>query len=278
MVSVRKPQTKGHDVKKTGPYLGITGFMRVGEVIACHNGFIEAVEKCGTQTAREMKFMVGVLVSSKTLAGNTNKWTDRYPLVTEIPDIICLKREPLLYTIHYNTDDEKTLDEQVDALMAISPNIDAIQFNIRWASHVLLQRIRRKYPELRIILQIGAGALSEVNEPGDIFLGEALRGYESVVDDYLVDPSGGKGEALDLWRAFACIADHDIPRSMRPGIAGGRDADNLHEAHGLMRRLKRPVNMDTERRMRTDTPGGGHLIISEALRLIEVGVPLIGAY
>ncbi len=265
-------------MKKTGPYIGITGFMALSEVVTCDNVFCEALQGLKTPTASELKFMVGVLLSSKTLAGVTNRWTDRYPLVSKIPEIISANREHLLYTIHYNTDDAETIDEQVDAIMGISARIDAIQFNIKWASHVKLQRVRRKYPDLRIILQVGAGALSEVNEPGDTHLGEALKAYEGVGDDYLVDPSGGVGKELDIWHAFACISDDEIPTSMQPGAAGGRNAENLLPLRGLMRRLKRPVNIDAESRLRTSTPTGGHLIMQEAVRFIQNGVPIIASY
>lgn len=265
-------------MKKEGPYIGITGFMDLHEVVKCDNAFIQEVRRRKTATARKMKFMVGVLVSSKTLVGGTNKWTDRYPLVSKITEIISCDREHLLHTIHYNTDDASTIDEQVDEIMKISPAIDAIQFNIKWASHVKLQRVRRKYPNLRIILQIGAGALREVDEPDDIHLGKALSAYEGVGDDYLIDPSGGEGKALDIWRAFACISDDEIPVFMQPGIAGGRDANNIEELRGLMRRLRCPVNIDAESRLRTSTTGGGHLDIDHAIRFTQAGVALISAF
>ena len=267
-------------MKKLGPYIGVTGFMSLAEVVACGNTFGETIlqMKNGAVT-NQLKFMVGILVSSKTLAGRTNKWFNRYPVIANIPEIISSKNYAWLYTIHYNTDDSQTIDEQIDQLMQISPNIDAIQLNMKWVNHVRLQRIGRKYPNLRIILQIGTGALKEVDEPGEIFLGDALKAYEGVADDFLVDPSGGVGKELDVWRAFACIADDEIPKSMQPGIAGGFCADNVTNAKGLMRRLHRPVNLDAEGKLRTssdETEGGGHLIVSEAQRYIIAGGNLIG--
>ncbi len=262
-------------MKKTGPYVGITGFMSLTEVVACSNVFREAAQTAGEYVTANLKFMIGVLVSSKTLTGGTNKWPGRYPTMARIPGIISMKyQDHLLYTIHYNTDDPITIDEQVDQVINIAPSsINAIQLNIRWVNPVKLQRVKRKYPDLRIILQIGAGALADVGELGEIFLGDALRAYEDVADDFLVDPSGGKGEPIDVWRAFACIADDEIPSKMQPNIAGGFNADSVPMARGLMRRLKRPVGLDAEGRLRNSDDS---MNLEEAARYLKGGVALIG--
>jgi hypothetical protein len=263
---------------KKGPYVGITGFMSAAEVNACDNTFREAFFKLGgTVATHNMKFMIGVLVSSKTLAGGTNKWFNRYPVMSQLPDIISSNQGHHLRTIHYNTDDVQTIDEQIDQLMAISPNIDAIQLNIKWVNHVKLQRIGRKYPDLRIILQIGSGALAEVDEIEDIFLGKALWAYEGVAHDFLIDPSGGEGKLVDVCKALMYISDNEIPKSMQPGAAGGLNADNVHILTSLIRRMRRPINLDTEKRVRTEDEGGGHLIVTEAQRYLGASVPLLGA-
>lgn len=275
-------------MKKKGPYIGITGFMSLAEVVACNNVFCHAALKeviiagGAVVVPTDLKFMVGVLVSSKTLAGLTNRWPNRYPPIGKIPEIMSLGLPHLLRTIHYNTDDSATIDEQIDQIVSIAPlDIDALQLNIRWASHVKLQRVKRKYPDLRIILQIGAGALADVDEPGEIHLGEALRAYDGVADDFLVDPSGGKGEVLDIWKAFACLADNEIPGSMLPGVAGGRNANNIREFKGLIRRLGWPINFDAEGRLRT--PGTPRVVgdsedrldLGEATRYLEACIALV---
>lgn len=263
-------------MKKIGPYIGVTGFMSLEDVAACDRAF------CGTARrypeAKNLNLMVGILVSSKTLVGGTNRFPGRYPPIDRIPGIISMAHHGhLLHTIHYNTDDQTTIDEQIDQVISIAPlSIDAIQLNVRWVSPVKMQRVRRKYPNLRIVLQIGAGALADVDEPGEIFLGEALRLYDGLADDFLVDPSGGKGEPVDVWRAFACIADGEIPCDMRPGIAGGFCAENVYKIKGLIRRLRKPVNIDAEGRLRTPMEEGDHLIIEEAQRYIRESIALIG--
>ena len=267
--------------KKTGSYVGITGFMSLAEVVHCNNVFCGAKFNIHWMLKSNdgLKFMVGVLVSSKTLSGGTNKYPNRYPPVARIPEILSLNQPHLLRTIHYNTDDASTIDEQVDQVMAVAPGaIDAIQLNIRWASPVKLQRVNRKYPDLRIILQIGAGALGDVTEPEDIYVGSALQAYKGVVNDFLIDPSGGVGKTLDIWHAFACLADRDIPSFMRPGVAGGREAGNVRELNGLMRRHGL-VNLDAEGRIRTprsdDGGGGDHLDLETADRFLIACVSLV---
>lgn len=266
--------------RKSGPYIGITGFMTLAEVVQCNSAFCDARNGIHWMLKSDdgLKFMVGVLVSSKTLTGGTNKYPNRYPPIARVPEVVSLDQPHLLRTIHYNTDDATTIDDQVDQLMGIAPEaIDAIQLNIRWASPIKLQRVKRKYPDLRIILQIGAGALSDVTEPEDIYIGSALRAYDGVADDFLVDPSGGKGKELDIWHAFACLSDHDIPTWMRPGAAGGRNADNVREFKGLMRRYRGLVNLDAEGRLRTPRIGdhGDHLDVSESIRYLYAGVSLM---
>ena len=266
-------------MKKIGPYAGITGITTLGELVHSNNTFFEATKNIHKMLKGEggLKFMAGILVSSKTLSGGTNKYPNRYPPIARVPEICSLDMPHLLRTIHYNTDDPSTLNEQFDQLMGVAPGtIDAVQLNIRWASPVKLQRFRRKYPHVRIILQIGAGALTEVTEPEDIYVGSALRAYDGVVDDFLIDPSGGKGDPLDVWRAFACLADRDIPPSMRAGAAGGRNADNVRELKGLMRRYGAIVNMDAEGRLRTPRVGdeGDLLDLKEADRFIIACVEL----
>lgn len=261
-------------MKKTGPYVGITGFMTLREVVHCNNVFCEAARAAGDHVVANLKFMVGVLISPKTLAGTTNKWPNRYPPVAQIPEIVSMRAPHVLHTVHYNTDDPATIDEQIERVIGLAPSsIDAVQLNIRWANPVKLQRLRRRHPDLRLILQIGAGALADVHEPGEIFLGEALRAYDGVVDDFLVDPSGGKGQALDVWHAFACVADSEIPHAMQPNIAGGFNAGNVYKAKGLMRRLRRPVGLDAEGQLRT---AEDHLDLDEASAYLREGVALVG--
>lgn len=255
--------------------------MTLAEIVHCNNVFHEAKANTHWMLRSDdgLKFMAGVLVSSKTLAGGTNKYPNRYPPIGHVAEIFSFDQEHLLRTIHYNTDDAVTIDEQVDQLMAIAPRaIDALQLNIRWANPVKLQRVNRKYPDLRIILQIGAGALGDVTEPEDIYVGSALQAYKGVVNDFLIDPSGGVGKALDIWHAFACLADRDIPAFMRPGVAGGREAGNVRELKGLMRRHGL-VNLDAESRIRTPRSdygdGGDHLDLEKADRFLTASVALV---
>lgn len=268
--------------KKTGSYVGITGFMTLAEVVHCNRAFCRA--KDGTdwmlKKSDGLRFMVGVLASSKTLAGGTNKYPNRYPPINRVPEIFSLDDEHLLRTIHYNTDDAGTIDEQVDELMKLAPgDIDAIQLNIRWVNPVKLVCIKRVYRDLRIILQIGAGALDEVTESEDIYIGSALRPYADIVNDFLVDPGGGRGDptSLDIWKAFACLSDHQIPPFMHAGVAGGRDADNVRELKGLMRRYSPLINLDAEGRLRTPRMGdeGDHLDLDEAVRFLTASVQLV---
>ncbi len=260
-------------MKKTGPYVGITGFMCIGEAVTCNTCFSEAVAEEGELVPRDLKLMIGILVSSKTLLGLPNKHPMLYPVRDNVSQITSQRHPHLLHTIHYNTDDPGTIDEQVEEVFRLDlEGIDAIQLNIAWVSPVKLQRIRRRHPEKRIILQIGPEALKEVHEPSDIYLGEALQSYRGVIDDFLIDDSAGDGKELEVWRAFACISDTEIPREMGVGMAGGREESNVHEMTGLIRRLQRPINTDSQKRMRTPSD---NLDLAKSCRFLRAHIQLL---
>jgi hypothetical protein len=264
--------------KKTGTYIGVAGYKHLHEVVASDNFFRKAIEYHPSPIATELKLMIGILVSSKTLSGATNRWSNVYAPVSQIPELTTLNPNHLLYTVHYNTDDAVTVDEQIDQIMQLSSTIDAIQLNISWVNPIKIQKVRRKYPNLRIILQIGLQALKDINTEGDIYLGDALRAYagdiggEAIIDDFLIDQSEGNKRPIDVWRTFACIADVKIPTGIHAGVAGGLRGETVRELRGLIRRLQRPLNMDAQGGVRDDAEAGGNMVLEKVNRYIWAGV------
>ena len=106
-------------------YIGVTGFMTPQEVRAalrCFSG------------SPACKFMVGVLVSSKTLAGKRNKWPGRYPATERIVEIF-QPHAAAVNLIHYNTDEPNTLSGQLLRLMDLAgSHLHGFQLNIAWPS------------------------------------------------------------------------------------------------------------------------------------------------
>lgn len=245
--------------KRDGTYIGVTGFMDSFEVQEC----LKAFRPPSILEQEGLLLMVGVLVSSTTLKGGTNRWFGRYPTMAAVPHILNWCNDPhALCTIHYNTDEPETLEEQVARIIDIGQGrIHALQLNMRWPSPVMLQRIKRRWPELRLILQMGHKAIADVTDGDEVYIQQAMGTYAGTVHDFLLDPSGGLGIPLSVKDAMRYMGK--MPKGVRCGVAGGLAADNVSELEPLF--LQQGVcSTDAEGRLRTLEAGGGKLLIPAA--------------
>jgi hypothetical protein len=208
------------DVKRKGamryPYIGVTGFTS-GEQV-------DQALICVPLSGRRL--MVGVLASSKTLAGMPNRWPQRYPPVREISSIF--RSDPrCLNLVHYSTDHPKQFPEELCRIeRLVGPRLHGFQLNIRWPDPELVEDYRRVSLLTRrpkIVLQIGPAALREV---GPAQLRRRVQEYGTLIDDVLIDPSGGLGKPLKPGEVQSYLAALE---GLRPGIgvAGGLSAKRL---------------------------------------------------
>lgn len=211
-------------------YVGVTGFMSQASVK-------DALELVGNDT--HAKLMVGVLASSKTLRGERNKYPERYPLVSEIARIFVPDRRAL-NLIHYATDDQLTLREQLCHLMKLGgPWLDGFQLNVYWPDKDAIP-LDAKY----VVLQLGPRALSD---EGDLErLARSVYSYVGYIKAVLIDASGGRGVPIDPEKAEAYIkAIRDFcGNTFDIGIAGGLNADNLDRVRDLVQRYD--LSIDAE--------------------------------
>ena len=228
--------------KKVGPYVGVTGFMSRVEVS-------EALAMVPQGSTRRL--MVGVLMSSKTLAGQQNKWPGRYPKKEVLADIF-IDDPRALNLIHYNTDHLETLLTQLVEITELAgPHLDGFQLNIAWPPISQLEDYWKAYPEKFLLLQIGSKAMAQA-ESMERFA-KLVGAYLPVIDAILIDPSGGKGEPLNA------IKDAKYLRALRRyptlglGIAGGLGPETLHLL-GLLIREFPELSIDAEGRLRTPKP------------------------
>lgn len=100
LTSLEKEMRKIRKIRKIGgPYIGVTGFMTRVEVRAV----LETVP-----AGSKYRLMVGVLMSSKTLRGEQNKWPGRYPKRETVPKIFV--DDPRTFNlVHYATDNPDAL-------------------------------------------------------------------------------------------------------------------------------------------------------------------------
>ncbi len=228
--------------KKVGPYVGVTGFMSRAEVS-------EAIAMVPQGSTRRL--MVGVLMSSKTLAGQQNKWPGRYPKKETVVDIF-VDDQRALNLVHYNTDHPETLLTQLVEITELAgSHLDGFQLNIAWPPISQLEDYWEAYPDKFLLLQIGGKAMAQV-ESMERFT-ELVGAYLPMIDAILIDPSGGKGEPLDATKGAEYLhAVRDYP-TLGFGIAGGLGPDTLHLLNPLVKEFPE-LSIDAEGRLRTPKP------------------------
>lgn len=227
--------------KKTGSYIGVTGFMSRTEV--------EEARSIIPQEA-DHRLMAGYLMSSKTLAGQQNKWPGRYPKKEAIPGLL-VDDERVLNLIHYSTDNPGTLCSQLIEITELAgPNLDGFQLNMIWPRISELEDYRATYPDKFIVLQIGRRAMAQVRLL-DFEL--SVGAYLNVIDAILIDASGGKGESLNV----AMVADYlweVIRLDIGIGAAGGLGPRTLNLIEPLIQQFGRRLSIDAEGQLRTPQP------------------------
>lgn len=229
--------------RRTIPYIGVTGFMYRSDIEACLAA-MEGVPRL---------LMVGILVSLKSLCGKTTKRPRRYPSTRSFSDLF-LDHPQALNLVHYNTDRPGSLAGQLTALMVMAgPNCHGVQLNIAWPDLDQLKIFREEFPQARVVLQCGAQALERVAGPFS-FLDE-LRPYvyAKVIDDVLLDPSGGLGRPFEpavlgpYLETMQREVTSDTPFGM--GVAGGLSASTLDLVAPLLQQCP-DLNFDAEGRLR----------------------------
>jgi len=247
---------------KEGPYIGVTGFMSRAEV-----------EEALVVTPQESKWrlMVGVLMSSKTLVGQTNRWPGRFPKREAVADIF-VDNPRVLNLVHYSTDKPEALFAQLDEIVKIAgPNLDGFQINATWPSPSHFEDFYEVYPDKFLVLQIGRRAMEETWVKSKFV--NRVSEYMPMIDAILLDPSGGIGMPLEA----RVVADYlrEIPKSwiipggLGVGVAGGLGPETLHLLDPLRGEFPE-LNIDAEGKLRTPPP-------EDALNMNAVRAYLDGA-
>lgn len=225
--------------KKSGPYVGVTGFMSRIEV----NQALAMVPQESTR-----RLMVGVLVSSKTLAGQQNKWPGRYPKRAAIASIF-VNDPRALNLVHYNTEYTETLFSQLIAITTIAGHsLHGFQLNIAWPPISQLEDYWKVFPEKFLVLQIGSKAIAQV-ESIERFT-ELVGAYLPMINAILIDSSGGKGKPLDPIKGAEHLSAVAHYPTLGLGIAGGLGPTTLHLLDPLIQEFP-DISIDAEGKLRT---------------------------
>lgn len=211
------------------PYIGVTGFVDQREV----NRAVDLFPVRGDTIDRLL--MVGVLVSSKTLAGKTNKYPVRYPAVGSVVLVFPDTTAPTLNLIHFSSDNPRTLMRDLDTLVALGgSSLHGFQLNIAWPSVRDIKMFRAAFPALRLVLQIGGAALAAV-EHSPTRLCIRLSPYEGLIDDVLIDASGGRGISFAESEVRPYIQVLTEKTRFGLGVAGGLCHKTVGKLASLLR-------------------------------------------
>jgi phosphoribosylanthranilate isomerase len=192
-----------------------------------------------------------VLVNSKTLRGETNKWPNRYPKIEEMADIF--PDDPRAFNIiHFNCDNkDRFIEEAARATHLAGPRIHGIQFNAMWPDASELNRYTRQFPFMSTILQIGPRAFGAVQHSAKFLARKVAVEYQEAIDHILLDASGGYGKMLQIKRfreyLLALIREKLL---MGVGIAGGLSPETLESIRELAKEHPH-ISIDAESRLRT---------------------------
>lgn len=263
------------------PYIGITGFTHTSEVWGeLHRTRVQVATACGRL------LMVGVLASLETLTNRSHRRPQRYPDLRLLRELLPAD-DGVLNLIHYHTAEPESLAGQLTVLMPwAGEHCHGVQLNVPWPEPTEVEIFRRRYPRARIVLQCGTKALRLAMSSGDLI--GRLRAYTThrLVDDILLDPSGGQAlpfNPQELLRLLRTCRDNGLLEVQvdqgRPvgyplgiGVAGGLYADNVHLLADLLTEFPQ-LSCDAEGRLRN---GHDDLDVTAATEYVVQVAELLG--
>ncbi len=217
------------------PYIGVTGIERSNNL---------EIYKYFPETLYSHDLMLGCIVSYKSIANlKTNPLTlTKQEMLDVFRKTVDINYEKLFLTFHYFTKSldkvrpeirekvshivTKPLSEQIkELLFEIYEEYDTVkpafrigvQINISWPDDYEIRKIKKKYPQLEIILQISDFERLE----------EKIKQYE--VEHVLIDTSRGRGiefEIDDVIDVYKIIRENS---NSLIGFAGGFSPQNVEE-------------------------------------------------
>lgn len=206
------------------PYIGVTGFTSPTEVKSALSVF---------PVSSTRLLMVGVLVSWKSLRNIPLKprWQKQFPNPATIAEIFP-NDSRVVNLIHFSTEEGQESSILADMLKIheiAGPNFHGFQLNIPWPEIQVVEEYRKAVGnDYRLVLQIGQKAVEAVGgTPRGVI--DMLSHYVGVINNVLLDPSGGLGKPFDTERArefLSAIAEQRWNLGL--GVAGGLGPDSLN--------------------------------------------------
>ena len=229
------------------PYIGITGVMGRSQAIFISASALNLMPGSGRQ------IMMGVLASSKTLAGQSNKYPHLYPPMKNLPEIFASDPR-FLNLIHYSTDTPLLLREEIFKIIRLfkerKNGLNGFQLNIPWPSISHLEDIKNAFPKLKFVLQIGPEAFEKAgHSPKKVR--DMASDYMPFVDYFLLDKSAGFNKPLDAEALRPYLRELSDLFIIGLGIAGGLGPDTLHLAEPLIQEFP-DLSIDAQSALQTN--------------------------
>ena len=227
------------------PYIGITGFTKQEEVVSALDIFPQNSNR---------KLMVGALATYKSLRGIPMKprWAKQTPNPEAIRSIF-LNDERVVNLVHFSTEEGQeglVLADMLRIHELAGANFHGFQLNVAWPQINQLDEYRAAMGrDYRIVLQLGQKAVEAVGGTTQGVV-EMLCRYAGIVDDVLLDPSGGLGKPFDPERArefLSAIAERGW--NLGFGVAGGLGPDSLNLVEPLVAEFPN-LSIDAQGRLR----------------------------
>ena len=220
--------------QKPRPYIGVTGVMTKDEASKIQMLYRRT---CNEQLRGKRQWpdlMIGVLVSSKTLAGGTNNHPNRYPRMNDISSILMPSSSGnyrAINLVHYSTDDEESVRDQLDKVAELAGDgFNGFQLNMPWPNPFGLYwgKSRGRPKGEYMVLRIGPRTLGEPDQNPNHLI-DHIADYRQygwtetdLIDAVLFDISGGHGQpfALDDLLPYVEALVRNFP-SIGIGVADG---------------------------------------------------------
>ena len=227
-------------LKPHRPYIGITGFTNEYQVKTVCNVL---------PTDSYRMLMVGVLVSSKTMRGEQNKWPNRYPK----PEFLNQIFQPFpntLNLVHFNTKEPEMLYDHLNRIREmVGPNCHGFQLNMAWPDPDTLAVFAIQARKTIFVLQVGNRVFEMIdNSPKK--LAERVANYKDLIDYVLLDPSGGLGIPMiteEMKAYLGALKEKDLDIGL--GVAGGLGPGKSHLIEPLVREHP-DLSIDVEKNVR----------------------------
>ncbi len=234
--------------------IGITGFMNPAEIRSAAMSFrMIQSQFLRAENHKEFVFMAGILISSKTVRGMSNKHPHSFPPMTAVSKLVSTACElGALPLIHFHTDMPEEFRTDIQRINAIAGDgLGGFQFNLTWPSIDNLYWLRCTYPNAYVILSVGPDLLRE--DPIHIY--ELLKPYidGELINSVILDPSIGTGTLLDI-KVLSPILEIVRYQPIDVVLSGGLCAETVPSL-GVLR--SSGIEFGTDAQGKIQKPGGG---------------------